>query len=330
MPLQNIFVLLLFSLLLFVSYGLRGTSETYILKTSKKDEGGMLFGIFGNMSSSAVFLATAALPFYVIAGREMLAAWTLIVVYGLSFLILYFLPNDQVLVEDNSRGFWTSLNPLPAVRQGLHFVKANSNYPMLTLGATFFEGIFYGTVWFIFPLHMAKVGLAGMQSGMHLGVYDLVTALFAGYAGFLADKYNWRHAHSLGWFFVIVGLIALPFYGWPVWLVIVGFVIAIGNNLSYYAAAHALEANDIDHREDGSFVGLKSVASSLGYAISPLIAGYLYSRYGFAVSLSVNSALCIIIAIAMIWFTWRLENLPVKKDKSKKRIRNKQVVAQLV
>lgn len=308
LPLSNIFALLLFSFVLFVSYGFRGASETYILRTSKRDEGGLLFGIFGNVSSLAVFIGTLALPFFVIFGREVLAAWLLIIIYGLSFIILFFLPNDKSDIGSRKEPIWKSINPWPAFKNGWHFIRTNNHYPLLSIGATLFEGLFYGTIWFIFPLHMSKMGLAGGESGWHLGVYDLVTAFFAGYAGYLADKYNWRHTHSLGWFFVIIGLAALPFYGWPAWLIIVGLVIAIGNNLSYYAAAHALEAHDIDHREDGAFIGVKSIVNSLGYAIAPLLAGFLYSRYGFSVSLGVNSLICASIAFSMIWLTWRLEN----------------------
>lgn len=305
-PINNNFVLFFFSFFLFLCYGFRGTTESYILKIAKKNEGGMLFGLFGNSSSMAIFLATSTLPFFVIAGKEILAAWTMIVIFSFSLLILFFLPNDLVS-DSKSEKMWSVLNPWPAIKNGINFVKINNHYPTLALGATLFEGIFYGTIWLIFPLQMSKYGLSG-ENGLHLGVYDLVTAFFAGYAGYLADKYNWRHIHSLGWIFVILGLIALPFYDWPTWLIIIGFIIAIGNNLSYYSAAHALEANDIDHMEDGSFVGIKSIISSLGYSIAPLIAGFIYVRYGFKTSLSISSLICIGIALAMIWLTWNLEN----------------------
>ncbi|MCX6780534.1 MAG: MFS transporter, partial [Candidatus Magasanikbacteria bacterium] len=273
---------------------------------------GLLFGIYGNISSLAIFIATVSLPFFVLSNHHDLAALNLIIIYATSFIILLFLPNEGIDKQASKISFWKALNPIPSIKHGLHFVRINDGYPALSLGASLFEGLFYGTIWFIFPLHMAKVGLSGAETGMHLGVYDLVTALFAGYAGYLADKYNWRHTHSLGWIFVVIGLIALPFYSWPTWLIIVGFVIAIGNNLSYYAAAHALEAHDIDHREDGSFIGLKTISNSLGYAVAPILAGYLYSQYGFATSLGVNSFLCAIIAFAMIWLTWKIEDRIVK------------------
>ncbi|MCX6780659.1 MAG: MFS transporter, partial [Candidatus Magasanikbacteria bacterium] len=38
---QHLSTLLAFSFLLFLSYGFRGTAESYVLKTSKKDEGGL-------------------------------------------------------------------------------------------------------------------------------------------------------------------------------------------------------------------------------------------------------------------------------------------------
>jgi len=304
LPMQNVISLIAVCMLLYVAYGFRESSETYVLRTVKQDEGGMAFGLFGNINSLAIFLATASLPLFILSGHEAWAAWVLIATYGLSFLILLFLPDD--IAERKGGSFFESMNPVPAIRNGWKFIKINRLYPMLIVGAAFFEGMFYGTIWFIFPIHLAKAAVGG-GSGFQLGIYDLVTALFAGYAGYLADRYNWRHTHSIGWIFVILGLMVLPFYELPAWLIMVGFIIAVGNNLSYYAASHALEANDIDHKEDGEFIGLKNIITNLGWAISPLIAGFLYSRYGFTFSLVVNSSLCILIALAMVWLTWKLE-----------------------
>lgn len=314
-PMDQTLVLLLFSFLLFWSYAFRNTAETYILRTMKSDEGGIAFGLFGNVTSLAIFLSTASLPFFLLTDNEIVAPAALFFVHLFCFITLLFLPDDTVKRKRKADTLLATLNPVPSLQSGWNFLKKNSGFPGLLLGAALFEGMFYGTVWFVFPLHIAKFGLDG--SGLHLGIYDLVTAFFAGYAGYLADKYNWRHVHSLGWIFVILGLIALPFYGWPTWLIIVGFVIAIGNNLSYYAATHALQKYDIDHREDGAFISFRVATSSVGYAIAPLMAGFLYSRYGFLTSLSVNSFFCIILAIGMIVLTWRLE----KKEKTPKRKR---------
>lgn len=314
LPIDHLFTLLLFSFLLFWSYAFRNTAETYILRTVKSNEGGVAFGLFGNITSLSIFLSTASLPFFLLAGNQRLAPLALFSVYSLCFIAILFLPND--VTGKKKVSIVAKLNPLPSLRSGWNFLKKNNNYPALMLGASLFDGIFYGTIWFVFPLHIVALGLQE-GGGMHLGVYDLVTALFAGYAGYLADKYNWRHVHSLGWIFVIVGLIALPFYGWPTWLIIVGFVIAIGNNLSYYAATHALQKYDIDHREDGAFISLRITVNSVGYALAPLMAGFLYSRFGFLISLSVNSFVCILLALAMIILTWQLEN------KERKRVRRK-------
>lgn len=305
---ESMIVLSIFTLLLFSSYGFRNASETYVLRMSSKREGGLIFGITENIYAIAYFLSSILIPFFVIAENQILAAWLLLASSVFCFLGVMRIPNDIAPSRQRKKIRLTDmLKPWAAVRRAFYFLRKSNYYPVMAIGSAVFEGLFYGAIWFVFPLHIAQESTGLFEGGLQLGIYEVVTILMAGYTGYLADKYNWRHIHSLGWFVMALGVILLPFSNYPLWLILIGLIIAIGNNLFVFAADHALELYDGDHSADGSFLSLKQIALDTGYAISPLMVGFLYSAYGFTVSLSSISVLCVILAAMMIRITYKSE-----------------------
>jgi len=143
-----------------------------------------------------------------------------------------------------------------------------------------------------------------------MGIYDLVTMLLAGLCGYIADRYNWKFIHGLGWFLIAIGSVLLPNVSLSVGLILAGFIIALGNNLSAFAANHILTKHDIDHREDGSFMALTTMVRSLGYVVAPIVTGYLYYNFGFFVALGFTCIVSTIIAIWMMWQTSILKRHP--------------------
>lgn len=301
----NLYMVLIFMSLLFLSYSLR-VNETYVLRVTNKSEGGLIFGISENVYSIAYFLSTLSIAFFTLTSNHKYAAWMMII-FGLFNLIsVMFIKNDFVKKnKKEKRSILSDLNPFNSIKSAMHFVRMNGNYPLMTLSASAFQGIFYGTIWFIFPLYLAQAGISSIEGGLQLGIYELVTIFIAGICGYMADKYNWKHIHSIGWFLVMVGVMLMPFFAWPLSLIIIGFVIGVGNNMFVFAAEHALEAFDIDHKEDGAFMATNKMVGDFSYGISPVIAGFLYFEYGFEIALMFSSFICILLAIWMIWLTYR-------------------------
>lgn len=304
---QNLWVVLLMGLCLFTAYGLR-VAGTYLLRITKRSEGGLIFGLSENLVSLAYFGATLSIPFLAHAER---ASWVAVLLMSGSVVYLVglrFLPNDlketerRTLKERKGAIF----NPLSTIKHGIHFIRRNDRYPLMLVANALFEGIFYSTVWFVFPLRMASLTVSGSE-GFEMGIYDLVTMLLAGFCGYLADRYNWKLTHLLGWLLVAIGVVLLPIMNVSLGLIVAGFIIALGNNLSAFSASHILTKHDIDHREDGSFMALLTMVRSGGYVISPVITGYLYHEYGFSVSLWFACAISGIIALWMIWQTLKLK-----------------------
>ena len=307
-PLSNPFVLTLFALLLFTGFSFRDEVAAYLLRTSQDHEGGLVFGIMENVYAIASFLASLSLPFFVITGNHAAGALTMLATAVAGIFIILPLSNDAA-ERTPSRGFWQSFNSLTLLKNGWHFIKVNGWYPVLSLGNSLFEGIFYGTIWFVIPLHLATEGVSLIE-GLELGVYELITIFFAGAAGYIADRYNWRHVHALGWLLAAAGALALLVSQDVFWLIGIGAIIAIGNNLFSFAGSHALEAYDGDHAEDGTFIGLSNMVMDLGYAIGPLAAGFAYVYGGFTGSLMFAVTVTLSLGAVMTMLGYMLKEEP--------------------
>lgn len=301
-PLSHPLALAAFGLLLFFGYSLRDEISVYLLRMSGQHEGGLVFGVAENLFAVATFLATLCLPYFAVTGREPLAAALLLVLGAVGAAVLAFLPGDPH-EERAQRG--STFSPLTTVRRGMHFIRMNGGYPLLSLGGSAFEGIFYGVLWFVIPVALLEEG-GGTLAGLSLGIYEIVTILLAGYVGYLADRYDWRKIFMVGWALVGVGTVALAAGDGLAWLIGVGAAVAVGNNLFGFAASHALEEYDADHREDGAFAGIDAFVSDACYAIGPLVAGAVYYAWGFQATLAFAAGVSVVLAIGMIALAARL------------------------
>ena len=299
----NSITLLLFTILFFMNYGFRNV-DAYILRATKKEESGFIFGVFTDILAIGCFISTLLIPYFAVNQNIKLIGFMMIFfsLYGI-FILLNIKDDLKKKTKINLSSFNIFLN----LKNSIHFIKTNNGYPLLSLGTSIFEGLFYGVIWFVIPVHVVNSGLSGLNEGLQLGIYEVITIFIAGYTGYLADKYNWKHIHSFGWIFMILGLIALPFYSWPTSLIIIGVIIAIGNNLSNSAAKHTLGFYDNDHDEDGSFSATSKMSMNIGYGIAPILAGYFYFNYGFSPAMAVATVSCSILGLWMLYLTWKLE-----------------------
>lgn len=297
--------LILGTTLIFLAFSLN-QEDAYILKTSPKKEGGLSFWIFWNIVSIASFLATLSIPFFVIEEKFQFLVWILIWFKLAAFWVLSFVKKDEV-EEWEKRNLSEVLNPLKTLKHWTHFIRKNKGYPLLAIWSAIFEGLFFGSVYFLFPLYFAEWGGEWLLQSLQLWIYEFVAVFLAGFSGYLADKYNWAHVNSLGWILILVWLAYMPFASIALSFVITGLIIAIWKNLSFYAAEHALEEYDVDHREDWAFSGLKRMSENLGFMLAPLCLGFVYTLYGFKTGISVVAVACSVVVIWMIWQTWKLE-----------------------
>lgn len=307
---KTFWAFMLIGVTLFTCYGLR-MMGAYLLRMIKRNEGGFIFGLSETTVSCAYFVCTMSIPFFARNDRSPLIAYLLMLTSTIYFIVVSRLPDDRKKIRIKHRRKGSAFNPWDTIRHGVHFIRRNEGYPLMPLMSAFFEGIFYSTVWFVFPLRFAELSAHG-GTGLEMGIYDLVTLSFAGLCGYLADRYNWKLIHGLGWLLILVGSVVLPNAAASITLTLTGLVIAVGNNLSHFSAEHVLTKFDIDHREDGSFMALMTMVGGVGAVVSPIIAGYLYYHLGFSAGIGYACMVSAMIAVFMIWRMRKL-NTPSRK-----------------
>jgi MFS family permease len=142
---------------------------------------------------------------------------------------------------------------------------------------------------------------------MTLGIYELMTIFCAALMGYIADKYDWKFLHILGWILAICGVVVMSLFPTVLMLILSGAIVGIGNNMFSESAHHALEKYDIDHAEDGAFMALSAIARESGYMVSPIVCGILYGTYGFQAALLFCATCVVLIGCLMIWQTLKLK-----------------------
>jgi hypothetical protein len=61
---------------------------------------------------------------------------------------------------------------------GWIFIKHCKNFPLIPLSIAFWEGILFGSLWFIVPLYVLKHP-EYISYGFEIGVYEIISVLFA-------------------------------------------------------------------------------------------------------------------------------------------------------
>lgn len=304
-PLDHWMSLLVFSIILYMSYALRAESSVYYLRMSARDEGGIIFGLAQNTSSIATFFSSLLVPVFVVASMHHAAAVLLAASAAFSLVMIAGLPSDRYFNRRKNDTAGMVANPLATIRVGYRFMRRNGWFPSFAFGSALFEGVFYGTLWFVVPLHLAASG-AGIAEGMMLGIFELVAILFGALSGYAADKVGWRKVIVLGWTSIAAGAVLYLLREDTLWLVAVGALIGFGDTIAISAAGHALEAGDDDHDHDGAFIGFANMATDIGYGIAPVVGGVLYGTWGFSAAFGFAAAVVVLLAVAMIFLARRL------------------------
>ena len=185
--------------------------DNYLLRAVKSSEGGVVFGIKEEVFAIANFLGLLIFAAFLEPERwVMLGGITLI----FNIVALWFLSDvTPVLKKKEPLKLAKALNIFGIIKVGLNFIKINHKYPLFVIGSRVFEGIFYGSIWFLFPIHLGSMVLEG-DASLPLGIYEIITFVLALFCGILADRLDWRkfRINGLGFdalFGLGVGILAL-------------------------------------------------------------------------------------------------------------------------
>jgi MFS family permease len=175
--------------------------------------------------------------------------------------------------------------------------KLNPASSLLLLSGMSFS-IFYAIVWFVIPLEISKNIYGGMPN-FALGIFDFAIVSAGFLIGKIADRFNKEKLVFIGLLLFSISGILLGF-SLNIFFLLFGYLVTIGDeitSLSLWAWMHTL---DKDHAEDGLVGGVITFAQDMGWAIGPILAGFLYSFYGAKFTIFFGG--CFAFVVFLIYF----------------------------
>lgn len=157
----------------------------------------------------------------------------------------------------------------------------------------FSASVFYATVWFVVPIMIVRTGNNLLSLG--LGIFDFAIVALGFLFGTLADRWNKRLLILGGLLVFAVTGVFLGFnFNW--WFLVLGFIATSGDELSSLSLWAWLDNIKRDHTENGLISGAISFTQDLGWAIGPVMAGFLF--------VSIGPTWTIVAGSLMLFLTW--------------------------
>lgn len=282
--------------------------DVYTLRTTPSSQSGIGFGILIMFAGLGRFLWTLVQPHLI--QEQFQIYWPVIMIIAMFFfaVALFFMksdlePNPAVILHKQELHEHIQLSLLRVLSNykttfssGWIFIQRCRKFPLIPLTVSFFEGIFFGSLWFIIPLYLAAHPDV-VSRGLEIGIYEIVSVCFALLAGYIADKGNSITNVVIWWLGVLIGIWILYFHPSVEVLVIVWVIIGLSNNLLYATGQHILAANDVDHEHDGAYSQTRNIIANIGYMFMPVL-WWLLIHLDFALILKLFSSM--ISSIAML------------------------------
>jgi MFS family permease len=252
--------------------------NAYVLSHSNQATAGRFMSLRDVTGSIGVVLSSIVLPLALIMSPT-LVGWILSISFVASFAALCFAPKDRMVAtaeeKISSQHFYLRRHCLVKALGVIN--RLNPASGMLVVSG-FAAGVFYGSVWFVLPLVMASK-TNSFALGLGLGIFDFAVVVLGWALGVLADRFNRR---MLVFFGLLVFAVSASMTGFSFsWVFLIfGFLATTGDEISSLSLWAWLHNLDKDHANDGAVSGIISVFSDAGWAVGPMIAGFVYGILG--------------------------------------------------
>ncbi len=272
--------------------------NAYILSEAPKAIAGKFISLRDISGSVGIVLSSASLPFVLLLSVQWIGV-VLFVLLLCAWIVLWFSPKDTVSVHAEQK-----------LETQSHYIKRNAFFDSIRamkrlnpastmLMLTGFSGAaFYGVVWFVVPIVIATQARSGLL-GIGLGIFDFAIVALGFFLGNLADK---MHKRTLVFFGLLLFAIAGVLIGFhfDILFLLFGFLATTGDEMAMLSLWSWLHALDREHAHDGAVSGVMGLFEDLGWAIGPIIAGFLFTWIGPSWSIAIGAA--------PIFLTWILSH----------------------
>ena len=168
----------------------------------------------------------------------------------------------------------------------------------------------------VIPLYVAKLPAPWfpwsdeMRAGFLISMYGFVNALLQPFAGALSDRVSKRKPFiQAGLILMGAGTLLFVSVSRFADLLVLRAIQGLGVALTI-PASMALMATASNRKTRGGSMGIYSTSRMAGFALGPLIGGFLYDRFGFDTAFYAGAAL---IAVALILVQLMVKEVPPKE-----------------
>ena len=269
--------------------------DAYVLTKAPKAFAGRFMAMRDTVMASGIVVAMSVL-ILVVHASPMIIGILIATLLGLAILALCFIPSERLSTSAQKKISYQALN----IRQ--HFFhdlfkilkKLNPASSLLLLSG-FSGATFYGIIWFVVPILIARTQQGSGTLSLGLAVFDLSIVVTGYLLGRLTD--HWSKRWLVFWgllLFAVMGLF-LGFHFGALFLVF-GFLSTTGDEMASISLWAWIAHLDEDHEHDALLSGAISLTQDIGWMIGPIIAGFLFQYFGPSWTIATGACL--------IFLTW--------------------------
>jgi MFS family permease len=267
--------------------------NAYVISHSPIEDAGKFISLRDVFESVGVVFGTAFLIFTLYLPVQIVGI-IIFLILGLALILISIAPKDIESVHKekkiSTQHYYIKRQYLIKVIMAIS--KLNPASVMLLLTG-FSSSIFYALIWFVVPLMLAHSISPGVMS-YSLGVFDFAIIMVGFFIGKIADRINKRLLVFFGLLlFSVMGM--LLGFNFGIAFLFFGFLATIGDEMSTISLWLWLNSLDKDHVDDGLVSGVINLFQDLGWAIGPIIAGFLYFKIGPEWTITIGGCFVLIV-----------------------------------
>lgn len=165
--------------------------DVYTIRTTEPKQTGIAFGIVITFAGLGRFLGTLIQPTLIQNEFQHFAPLIMIGSMVIFAVTLSFIKNDKEhtameelqeskIVPQSIKDFFGNLihKYQDTFYRGSRFIQRCRQFPLIPLSISFFEGIFFGSLWFIIPLYIKQTPTY-VSTGLEIGIYEIISLCIA-------------------------------------------------------------------------------------------------------------------------------------------------------
>jgi MFS family permease len=282
--------------------------DAYILAMAPKKYAGKFIAMRDIIGSAGIVAGMIVLSFIVHLDAPVLA---LIVssIFFMSLIALWRTPKERrsALAEKKipHQSFYIRRH---FIQHTFQTIKKFNPVSTLLLLSGFSGAVFYGTIWFVVPLLIARtINSSTLSAG--LIIFDGSVLVVGFLIGRLTER--WSKRWLVFWGLLLFSIMAfLLGFNFGILFVIFGFLATTGDEMASISLWTWLDHLDKEHTEDGLLAGAIHLAEDVGWTVGPMMAGFLFQFLGPSWTLVVGAGFIFATWIASVIITHTLPHPP--------------------